>query len=175
MNSVGKSSIILLLLVVCLPGIGQQKQLNQDTTVYGRTFLYGEINREGLTTGNNKGWFESYYNRYQLDEKTIANLDKEVLEGLSVRLLMGTWCPDSKRNVPVFFKMMDELGFDEEKLEMHALDLRKKGPDNVQKTYNVTRVPTIIFYKNDQEIGRFVERPSGGKKMESMIAEILKK
>lgn len=68
---------------------------------------------------------------------------------------------------------MDSMGFKEENLEAWAFDLRKQGPNNEQITYGVTRVPTIIFYRNGTEIGRFVERPKPGESLESIISKLL--
>ncbi|GAB5525572.1 MAG: hypothetical protein Roseis2KO_34440 [Roseivirga sp.] len=146
-----------------------EAEINKEVTVNGLTYLYGEINREGLTSGTYNSWFSANYNRYQPDEQKLANCTEGSLEGITVKLLMATWCGDSKRNVPVFYKIMDTLGFDEEQLQIWALDRRKQGPNNEQTRFGVTRVPTIIFYRDDVEIGRFVERLKPGQNMEDII------
>ena len=150
------------------------KEINKQVTVNGLTNLYGEINRNGLTSGNYKGWFSANYNRYKPNMETLRLIKKSDLEGITVKLLMGTWCGDSKRNVPVFYKIMDSMELSEDKLKVWALDRRKQGPDNEQIQYGVRRVPTIIFYRDDVEIGRFIERLKPGQRMEDVIAEILK-
>lgn len=144
-------------------------EINKEVTVNGLTYLYGEINREGLTSGSYNGWFSANYNRYQPDTKQLSTCKEGSMEGITVKLLMATWCGDSKRNVPVFYKIMDTLGFDEEQLQVWALDRRKHGPNNEQARFGVTRVPTIIFYRDDVEIGRFVERLKPGQNMEDII------
>ncbi len=144
-------------------------EINKEVTVNGLTYLYGEINREGLTSGAYNGWFLANYNRYQPDTKKLSTYKEGSMEGITVKLLMATWCGDSKRNVPVFYKIMDTLGFDEEQLQVWALDRRKHGPNNEQARFGVTRVPTIIFYRDDVEIGRFVERLKPGQNMEDII------
>ena len=45
----------------------------------------------------------------------------------------------------------------------------KKTPDNLQLDLKIIRVPTFIFYKDEEEIGRYVEYPR-----ESMEKDILK-
>lgn len=144
-------------------------EINKEVTVNGLTYLYGEINRDGLTSGTYNSWFSANYNRYQPDTKKLATCQEGSLDGITVKLLMATWCGDSKRNVPVFYKIMDTLGFDEEQLQIWALDRRKHGPNDEQTRFGVTRVPTIIFYRDDVEIGRFVERLKLGQNMEDII------
>lgn len=148
-------------------------EINKEVTVNGLTFLYGEINREGLTSKQYQQWFKTKYDAYTPNNQKLAACNQDALEGLSVKLLMATWCGDSKRNVPAFFKIMDELGFEESKLQMWALDRRKQGPNNEQQRFGVTRVPTIIFYRDDVEIGRFVERPKPGQRLEDIIVSII--
>ena len=150
-----------------------KEDINQEVTVNGLTYLYGEINREGLSSKNYQTWFKTKYDAYQPSSSQLAMCNQQSLDGVTVKLLMATWCGDSKRNVPAFYKIMDQLGFDEKNLQAYALDRRKHGPNGEQIKYGVTRVPTIIFYRDDVEIGRFVERPRPGQKLEDIIVSIL--
>lgn len=164
--------IILSLLLTSLTG-GYPAELNKEVTTNGRTYLYGEINRAGLMTGQYKSWFDNAYAKYNLDKSVTDLIKAEHLEGITVKLLMGTWCGDSKRNVPVFFKFMDEIALKESHLQSWALDLRKQGPNQEHVKYQVRRVPTIIFYRDDVEIGRFIERPKPGERLEKLWVDIL--
>lgn len=47
---------------------------------------------------------------------------------------MGTWCGDSKREVPKLYKILEA-------------------------SLNIHRVPTVIFYKDGKEVNRIVEHP----------------
>jgi len=167
------SFVSLLCLSLISISSGPEKELNKEVSVNGRTYLYGEINRDGLKSKQYKNWFNPLYDRYQPNAEKMALCGEKALEGLTVKLLMATWCGDSKRNVPAFFKVMDGLGFDDKNLQMWALDTRKHGPENEQQRFGVTRVPTIIFYRDDVEIGRFVERPRPGQKLEDIIVSII--
>lgn len=164
----------LLIYSSCLLS-SDKAEINKEVTVNGLTYLYGEINRAGLKSANYKNWFTANYDRYQPNTGKLANMENGKLEGLKVKLLMATWCGDSKRNVPIFYKILDGIGFNEEQLQVWALDRRKHGPNNEQIQYGVTRVPTIIFYRNDKEIGRFVERLKPGQNMEDIIIGIINK
>ena len=83
---------------------------------------------------------------------------------------MGTWCGDSKRETPRFYKIMEDANFVFYKnFKLVTVNRKKKTPDNLQEGLNILRVPTFIFYKNGKEIGRYVEYPR-----ETMEKDILK-
>ena len=82
---------------------------------------------------------------------------------------MGSWCGDSKRETPRFYKLLDETGFNQNDFELITVDRSKKTPDNLQEGVDIIRVPTFIFYKDGEEIGRYVEYPR-----ETLEKDILK-
>ena len=82
---------------------------------------------------------------------------------------MGTWCGDSKRETPRFYKVLDEADFNLKNLELITVNRSKKTPDNLQEGLDIIKVPTFIIYKNNKEVGRFVERVR-----ESLEKDILK-
>lgn len=82
----------------------------------------------------------------------------EALKGVDITLFLGSWCKDSKREVPRFFKILDAADYNGD-VELIAVDRRKKTPENLQKGKDIKRVPTMIFKKDGEEIGRIVEYP----------------
>lgn len=72
---------------------------------------------------------------------------------------MGTWCGDSKRETPRFYKILEQTDFDENNFELITVNRSKKTPNNLQEGFNIIRVPTFIFYKEGKEVGRYVEYP----------------
>jgi thiol-disulfide isomerase/thioredoxin len=70
---------------------------------------------------------------------------------------MGTWCGDSKRETPHFYKILELADFNFKNLDLVTVNRSKKTPDNLQEGLNILRVPTFIFYKKGEEIGRYVE------------------
>jgi thiol-disulfide isomerase/thioredoxin len=93
-----------------------------------------------------------------LDVETVERL-KPFIKNLKIKAVMGTWCGDSRREVPHFYKLLDALDFDYNNLQMIAVNHDKEAPNNEQEGLNIRRVPTLIFYKNGKEINRFVEYP----------------
>ena len=72
---------------------------------------------------------------------------------------MGTWCSDSRRDSPAFFKLMDFLKIKDQKLELIAMTLEKNTPDSLEKGLEIYNIPTFIFKKDGKEINRIVEFP----------------
>jgi thiol-disulfide isomerase/thioredoxin len=72
---------------------------------------------------------------------------------------MGTWCSDSKEQIPAFYKILDELNCDSNSITLINVDRNKKGLSNEIKKLNIELIPTIIFYKQRKKIGRIIETP----------------
>lgn len=123
-----------------------------------RGYLIGIANRESFTDDAYKSWFNSRYEEYKTDKEIIEQIKGEI-NNFTIKGFMGTWCGDSKREVPRFYKILDETGFNQEYFELITVGRNKKTPDNLQEGYDLLRVPTFIFYKNGKEVGRFVEYP----------------
>ena len=105
---------------------------------------------------------------------SIATI-KAHARGVTVLLIMATWCPDSKREVPRYFAIMDAAGVPDSTLTMVSVDRSKKDTEGLTEKLAITRVPTFVFFRGGQEIGRFVERlPAGSAStLEAEIAKIV--
>ncbi len=101
--------------------------------------------------------------------KAIAERGKDV----QVLAIVATWCPDSKREVPRFFKIYDQAGLGTGRVTMVAVDRSKKDADGLTVKHDVLRVPTFVFFRGNKEIGRVVERAETT--LENDIAAILAK
>ena len=86
---------------------------------------------------------------------------------LKVKILFGTWCHDSEREVPRMLKLLAASGVKEENISLISLDIRKEEPEGRAKVLDVRFTPTFIFFSDDLELGRIIERP-----VESLQADI---
>ena len=130
-----------------------------DTVPYEETvMLLGKANRKGLQMDAFKDWFDAGYDTYSVDSETLEKI-KPLLKDVTITLFMGTWCEDSQRETPHFYKILDQADFDESKLELITVSEEKTTPQGFEEGKNITNVPTIIFYKNNKELGRIVEYP----------------
>ncbi|MEM7485751.1 MAG: thioredoxin family protein [Bacteroidota bacterium] len=156
-----KSSFFTLLFISI--SFTYSQEFNKEiTTENGKKFLVGKINLEGLKSESYQAWFNQGYDSYTVDEGLI-NLFKKRLAKHEVKLFLGTWCGDSKREVPRIIKILKTAKFPMEQLEIIALDRRKeqykKSPTGEEKGLDIIKVPTMIFFKSGKEVNRIVESP----------------
>jgi thiol-disulfide isomerase/thioredoxin len=86
----------------------------------------------------------------------LTLLDKN---DLTIQIVMGTWCPDSRREVPRFMRVLYQLKFPSENVTFIGVDNSKVAPIGDFDKFNIQRVPTFIFLKNKVEAGRIIENP----------------
>ncbi len=140
----------------------------------GNPHLSGLSTRAALLEAPFADWYQKFYNAYEPDED-ILKMSKGKLKDVEVKIFMGTWCGDSKLAVPRFYKLMDELKVDESRLTLINLDRDspnyKQSPTHEERGLNIHRVPTFIFYKDGEELGRIVESPITS--LETDMAQLL--
>lgn len=161
-----KTALILLVISTILSCTAQKKDATAIKDASGN--LVGIAVKESFLQEPYTSWFSPNYDSYTVNSEVLTEL-KSLLKDVKIKAFMGTWCGDSKEQTPVFYKILDEAGFDYDNLTLVTVDRSKKTPDNLQEGLNIERVPTFIFYKNGNEIGRIVEYPR-----ESVEADMLK-
>jgi len=87
---------------------------------------------------------------------------KKGLEGVSIKAFIGTWCDDSQYYFPLLIQLLRQASFPIEQMEIYGLDKNKNYLDGAAAPNQVKLVPTLIFYRDNKEIGRFVETPKKG-------------
>lgn len=105
-----------------------------------------------------KAQYELEYPGYQPDFAAIQDL-KSLLIDKKVIIVMGTWCGDSRLQVPHFYKVLDESGVVEKDITLIFVDQTKKAADGLTDNLDIDRVPTFIITSNEKEIGRITEWP----------------
>ena len=78
---------------------------------------------------------------------------------IRVVVFFGTWCHDSKRELPRALKIFNEMGINDENIELIAVGLDKKEPQGRAAKLKLMYTPTLIFFRGSQEIGRIIEKP----------------
>ena len=146
--------LFLLAFIVVLSSCNAQKPITAEKNKSGD--LVGYANKESFNQVPYKAWFDQKFDTYKPDAATIASLKKE-LKGYKIVGFMGTWCGDSKRETPRFFKVLEAVGFNLNNFDLVTVNRSKRTPDNLQEGLDIKRVPTFIFYKKGKEVGRYVE------------------
>ncbi len=149
---------ILLSLQLCFSQTLNYIELDKK----GNEMLLGEINKNGLTRNSFNAWFSKNYDDY-LVNKAVTKQLKDSLKHCEIKVFLGTWCGDSKKEVPRFYKVLETAKFPENQLQVIAVnrteDAYKQSPNHEEKGLNIHRVPTFIFYKDGKEVNRIVEHP----------------
>ncbi|WP_224483583.1 thioredoxin family protein [Robertkochia aurantiaca] len=130
--------------------------------------LTGEQPRKAIEAAPYQNWFGPGYESYKVDKDLLPEISEQ-LKGKTITIFMGTWCGDSQREVPHFFRILDEAGFPEDHVRLITMDRNKTTPENLEEGLNIINVPTFIFYENGEEMNRMVEFP-----LESLESDMLK-
>lgn len=167
-----KRLVVFITPILLLSFCGISKQFNQvrfDTKA-NKKILYGYCNLEGIKTAPFDEWFLMNFNEYEPDLEVLNNI--EIIGGLndvSITIVMGTWCSDSRREVSRFYKLFESLDYDQNRIKLINVDTKKEAKKTIVSKLNIERVPTFIFFKGKEEIGRIIETPE-----ESLEADMLK-
>lgn len=118
-------------------------------------------------------WYKTGYENYQPSVAVLDQLKKIKAEKATIKIVFGTWCGDSKRELPRMLKTLHAAGFTDKNIEMIGVyrepEVYKQSPNGEEKALNVYRVPTFIVYEKGKEIGRINEFP-----VESLERDLLK-
>ncbi len=124
-----------------------------------KTWLLGYFNPVQLTHEPYSAWYIKSFDDYQVNSESINRLLDINKDNLSIKIVMGTWCPDSRREVPRFMRVLDVWKFPATKVTFIGVDNAKLSPVGEYVSLNIQRVPTFIIYKNNIEAGRIIENP----------------
>lgn len=159
-----KQIIFFFLLLLSVQTYAQQKH------------LAGVVTRDSLSKTPFNTWFQSNYDAYTPHQKHLDVIPSQIISSTQIEIYFGTWCGDTKREMPRFFKILDQLKFQAKQIKLIAVngdENYKQSPGGETVGKSIYRVPTFIFYQQGKEIGRIVEHPV--ESLEADIAKILTK
>jgi len=155
----------ILSCISCHPHLAPQASAVPNLEVKdhnGNPQLSGRITRAGLQQSPYRDWFNKNYDAYPVDTATTQQL-RTGLSGKRVLVFLGTWCGDSRREVPRFLKILDCCGIDSASVDIVAVSnadsLYKQSPGHEEKGRDIFRVPDFIVLDQGKEMGRIVESP----------------
>ena|ERR1035437_7066811 len=123
------------------------------------TWILGYFDPDRLTHYPYSTWYDKGFDDYQPKSETINNLLDINKNDITIKIVMGTWCPDSRREVPRFMKVLNLWHFPVTKLTFIGVDNEKHSPVGEYVNLGIVRVPTFIVYNNNIEAGRIIENP----------------
>ena len=88
-----------------------------------------------------------------------------------IRVVIGTWCPDCRRHLTAFFRLIELADNPVISVEYFGVSRDKLQPEDIVRDNRIERVPTFIVLDEGCEIGRITEHPRTT--VEADLAEIL--
>ena len=162
MNKLRLFSLIFVMisLVACTNKEKVYNSVIKDSKT-GEEILYGYCNVEGIKGDVFKEAYIKEMEEYRPND-SLVNLLSSNYQDITVKVIMGTWCSDTKREVPRLLSVLFSSGYDptvSENFEAICVDTEKKAEDIDLEPYKFDKVPTIIIYRSGLEIGRIIETP----------------
>ncbi len=149
--------ILLIILLISTSVFSQEYVIVKDAKT-NKEMLIGVTTKKAYLDSNFANWFNSEYKNYDVDT-ILINEFKSKINDKRIIIVLGTWCSDSKREMPRFIKILDYIKFPEDSLKIINVDRGKHSLDNEVNDLDIELVPTIIVYDKGEEIGRIVESP----------------
>jgi tetratricopeptide (TPR) repeat protein len=126
--------------------------------------LWGTVTIDSLNKAPYDVWFKKNYADYKPNPSVIGQLKGVPMKDFSIKIFFGTWCGDTKREMPRLLKVLDDIGFQKEKITFIALSSAdstyKQSKNREERGYNVFRVGCYIIEKNGVEVNRINEFPT---------------
>ena len=96
----------------------------ETNNIFKEEYHYGTLSEAIIKNHDGYPWFNKNYEKYK---PNTEKLDTTLINNLSIKIFMGTWCHDSKREVPRFYKILNAINYDQKNLQIVGLKKNKKG------------------------------------------------
>jgi thiol-disulfide isomerase/thioredoxin len=162
-----KQIILLIFILISFQIFAQDYKITTDEK-NGEPLILGYCPASVMGDSVFDSTWTTEYNNYQPDYVTLDSLEGK-LDNVIIKIVFRSTCSDSREQLPRFFKILKELNYDVNTITLIGVNREKQGLSNEAEGLDIELVPTIIFYKDGNEIGRIVETP-----YESLEKDLLK-
>jgi tetratricopeptide (TPR) repeat protein len=132
--------------------VNKQQQIN----------LLGHCSISSLQQAPFNSWFYLQQQNYKPDSSIVKGIEP-FIQQTTIEIFLGTWCGDSKREVPKMLQVLRMANIDTSAIRLIFVSsedsIYKQSPEKEEKGKYIHRVPTFIVYQKKKEIGRIVESP----------------
>ncbi|SEK36511.1 TlpA family protein disulfide reductase [Parapedobacter koreensis] len=132
------------------------------TRTNGQKVLLGHCSPLMMQSGIYQEWYDKSYDGYTIDAG-LASQFAPLLDGKVIEIFAGSWCGDTRREIPRLMKILEANNFDTAQLKLIFVDnskeLYKQSPQHEEAGKTIHRIPTIIVYEDGKELNRIVETP----------------
>ncbi|MDR1601265.1 MAG: hypothetical protein LBS42_02425 [Tannerella sp.] len=126
--------------------------------------LWGKCSLDDLQKAPYSEWYTKNHAEYEPNPATVGQLKTVNWKDWSVTVFLGTWCGDSRREVPRFIKVLDAAGFPSEAVTLIAISaadsVYKQSAAREERGWHIYRAPTFVISKKGREVNRIVETPA---------------
>ncbi|MES2653515.1 MAG: thioredoxin family protein [Bacteroidota bacterium] len=166
-----KKIVAIILLLFAINASAQELNKKMEDPNRHKEVMLNICTREGIATFPEfKESYDGNYAGYKPDSTSFVQLAK-LLKDKKITIVLGTWCGDSKLQVPHFLKIMDALKISEDKITYICVDGNKKAENGLIDNMKITNVPTFIFTdKKGIEVARITERPKETLEKDMLVA-----
>lgn len=163
--------LLVFLLVFSTQSAMAQDFIKIIDSVNNEPMLVGCFQFAAIQTEPSFTWFADNAKTYTPSRKELAYL-KQHLPQYNIVVVMGTWCSDSHLLVPQLYALCNATNFPKSQIAIIGVNRSKQALHNEGMAYHIERVPTIIVYKNEVELGRIIE--STQQSLEADLVAIIK-
>jgi hypothetical protein len=155
-----KKILILIFLSCCINFCLQAQEFNKVAidSQSQKEILIGKCNIQGLNSAEFGRIFWDNFSTYFPDTLVMSTFNTG-LKNIRIKIFMGSWCGDSKEQVPRFFKVLHKLQYNPWDVEIVCFARKFKEKEAEAKSNTIEKIPTFIIYRNNTEIGRIIETP----------------
>lgn len=151
-----KIFFVIIITIISILGTTQANNIQPE-------ILYGAVQKADLERSPYNEWFNTGYSNYQPSQEIIEKLKRQITSDTRIEVFFGTWCGDSRRELPRLLKILDEISFPAKNLQLIGVggsdSLIKQSPGHEEEGKGIFRVPTIIVYQKGKETKRINEYP----------------
>lgn len=138
-----------------MPDDDEQTVVDEEPEAAEPPDFFGTVERQAILE-HNADWSKAFEGA-SVDEDAASAL-AAVEPGARVAVYLGVWCPDCMREVPRFWRALDAAGEVPFEVEYVGLDRHFSAGDVSIEGLDIEAIPTFIVYRDDEEVGRVVER-----------------
>lgn len=103
-----------------------------------------------------------------MQELNHSNFFESIKEGAVVVDIGASWCPDCKRIEPIMQALESEYAG-----KVRFFEVSFDNEVELKETLQIRRIPTLIFYRDGQEVGERLVEPKNKAVIESALQAIV--
>ena len=165
-----KLFLLAILMVSATPVWAQKSYTVSTDDKTGQLVFRGPITVADLKNEPKFKWFKESTEGYKPDMNDVKFLT-ENLPKYKLVIFMGTWCDDSQYLIPKLYYVLGKTSFSIMNLTMYGMDRDKTTGGDEKERYKISKVPTVILFRDNFEAGRITE--SVAQSVEHDLADLI--